>query len=91
MRFAKPLKVGKVERYQLSGPNLKEWLDGELLTGATVTLGAEAAIVGAPDFAAGVIGFYATGITAGRCEAHFNYQTATRSDCYSAEIVVLEC
>ena len=91
MVIQKPLRVGKTERY-FSGSSLAEWLAGETLTSATVEPDTEfATLFGSTDIVDGVIGFFLTGVAAGKCEIHINYATATRSDCVTVYVIVQEC
>lgn len=89
----KPLRVGKTDRFQLGGPNLIDWLNGEVLQSFTVEPDTDyAALVGAPaQDQVGVIGFALTGVAAGRCNIHINYATATRSDCATMTVIVNNC
>lgn len=91
MVIQKPLKVGKIERY-FSGSSLTEWLAGEALISATVEPDTDyATLSGSAEIANGVIGFFLTGVSAGKCEVHINYATATRSDCATVYVIVQDC
>ena len=89
----KRLKVGKVDRFQLGGTSLMNWLNGEALLSFTVLPDTEyATLVGTPaEDEPGVIGFLLTGVAAGRCNIHINYATATRSDCATMTVIVNNC
>jgi hypothetical protein len=92
MVFEKPLRIGKTERYEIAGANLTAWLDGEVLLSATVEPDTtKATLSGSVDFNDGLIGFYLVGVASGGCNVHINYSTATRSDCYTAIIIVSPC
>ena len=89
----KRLKVGKVDRFQLGGPNLISWLNGEALQSFTVDPDTDyATLSGLPaQDQVGVIGFSLSGVSAGRCNIHVNYATATRSDCTTMTVIVENC
>ena len=93
MTYDKPLRVGKVERYQFGGGNLLSWLDGETLQSFTVQPDTDFAIlVGVPaGDEPGKIGFFLEGVAVGRCQVHISYSTATRSDCATVTVVVSSC
>lgn len=86
MLYDKRLKVGKTERYTFG---LSEWLDGEAITSATVTACGAGINIGTTTSTDGVIGFLATGVTVGRYDIIFNYQTSTRSDSAKHQIEVI--
>jgi hypothetical protein len=81
----KPVKVNQTERYTFG---LANWLNGEALTGATLT-GDSLATLSPVDISGPVIGFFATGVTKGVSVVHVDYTTATRSDCATLRIVIL--
>lgn len=87
MQFEKPLRVGKVERYEF---DLVNWLGGEALQSATVAPDAKATLV-TSDIDGTVIGFFVEGAAKGACKVHLNYNTATRSDCFTVIVIVLDC
>ena len=87
MRIPKVLHVGKTERYEVG---ITSWLAGEPLLSATVVSDGTATI-GAVDVTGDVVGFFATGVTEGRCAIHLNYSTATRSECSTVTIIVDNC
>lgn len=81
----KPVRIGKTERYTL---NLNSWLNGEVLASATVTGDAKATL-SASDINGGVIGWFATGVEKGVSAVHVEYSTATRTDCQTIRIIVV--
>lgn len=92
MTYDKPLKVGKRERYELTGSNLTAWLAGEALLSATVTPNSTYATLFQPaDISGSTIGFMLDGVAAGRCKIHIEYATATRSDCVTKFVIVQNC
>ena len=88
MVFAKPLRVGKLERYEVDA---NYWLNGEVLVSATVEPDDKATLTGSVSLDGGVIGFYLTGAAKGGCKIHLNYATATRNDCFTVVVNVLLC
>ena len=81
----KTLKVGKTERYTLG---VREWLNGEPLTGAVLT-GDGKATLSPADIDGGDINWFATGVTKGACKIQVDYTTATRSDRQTVVVVVI--
>jgi len=81
----KPVRVTKTERYTF---NLSAWLNGETIVSAVLTGDAKAAL-SAPDINGGIIGWFATGVEKGVSVVHVDYTTATRSDCQTLRIVVV--
>jgi hypothetical protein len=86
MMYSKRVKVGKTERYTFG---LSKWLDGDTLTAATVTACGSGVTIGATTTDDGVVGFLATGVTAGRYTLIIEYSTATRSDSAIVEVQVV--
>jgi hypothetical protein len=82
----KQLRVSKTERYTF---NLSGWLNGETIATATVTGDAKATLSVA-DVSGGVIGWFATGVAKGVSLVHIEYTTATRSDCQTLRIIVID-
>lgn len=92
MAYEKPLKVGKRERYELTGSNLTTWLAGETLLSATVSPDtAKATLFQPADISGDTIGFLLDGVEAGLCRVHIDYTTATRSDCVTVAVIVKDC
>ena len=81
----KTLKIDKVERYTLG---LKDWLNGEALTGAVLT-GDGKATLSPVDIEGDDVNWFATGVTKGACRITVDYQTATRSDRQTVIVVVI--
>jgi hypothetical protein len=82
----KQLRISKTERYTF---NLYGWLNGETIATATVTGDAKATLSVA-DITGGIIGWFATGVTKGVSLVHIEYTTATRSDCQTLRIIVID-
>lgn len=85
--FKRKLKVSKTDAYVL---NVSSWLASEAITAFTVTPQSGLLSIGATSIDGGDLKFLATGITAGAEELHFEYTTATRSDCYVANLNVID-
>ena len=86
----KPLKVGKTDSYSLTVST--QWLGGETILSATATSDNAFITVGAVNIVDNVIYVYLTGVAAkNRVEVHFNYATATRTDCDYILVNVAEC
>ena len=86
--FDKEVKVGKIQRYTF---DVTKWLAGDALISASATVEGLKVTVSACDISAGVIGFFATGVSVGRETVHLSYATSTQSDCDSVGIIVEEC
>ena len=84
MAWDKPVKVGKVERYELS---ISGWLDGESVLNFSVS-----ACSGVDIKSSGIDGatiwFYAEGLAKGRHQIIISFETLTRSDAYSERLTV---
>ena len=87
--FEKPLPVGKTGNYTVTVDS--GWLGQETISGQTVTVEGGGASVGTVTSANGVIQAFLTGVEVGRHEVEFDWQTATRSDCITTYIDVVEC
>ena len=83
----KVLHVGKTDRY---GINKDVWLAGEAITLLNVT--ADALVtVDSFSFVGGDITALLTGVSSGVSKVHFEYTTATRSDCQTILVRVKVC
>jgi len=85
--YEKPLPVGKVGNYTYTIDS--GWLNGEPISGLTVTC--EGATVTLPTSSDNVLQAYFEGVTIGRHEVHWSWQTATRSDCDTGVLTIVEC
>lgn len=96
-RIEKPLKVGKTDTYSLKvsntgGDDDKGWLGDEALTSATITVDNTYITDGAVSIVGNVIYVFLTGVLANsNVEVHFDYATATRSDCDYIIVSVEDC
>lgn len=87
--YAKPLPVGKTGNYTLTIDG--GWLGQETITSQTITTDTDEITVGLDSSANNVIQVYLTGVSVGRHEVHFEWTTATRSDCTTCYVDVVEC
>ena len=85
--YQKPLPVGKIGNYTLTLDS--GWLDGETIVSVNVTC--PGATVTLPTSSGNVLQAFLEGVAAGRYEMHWEWATATRSDCYTTVIDVIEC
>ena len=84
MAWDKPVKVGKVERYELG---ISGWLDGEAVLSFSV-LSCSGVDIKLSGIDGSVIWFYAEGLTKGRHQIIVSFETLTRSDSYSERLTV---
>lgn len=71
----------KVSKTDAVGIDVSSWLDGGTIASLTVTDESGLTTVGATQINGGVLTVLITGVTEGAAELHFNYATASRSDC----------
>lgn len=87
MKFEKPLKATKTDRY---GLDVNNWLDGQALSSFTVTAESGSNItVGTVSNDNGIISVLLTGADEGKWKITFEYQTTTRSDCQTVNLYVI--
>lgn len=87
--YQKPLPVGKTGNYTLTVDS--GWLGEESLISQTVTIASGGATVGITTSSGNVIQTFLTGVEVGRHEVEFEWATATRSDCITVYLDVVEC
>ena len=85
--YEKPLPVGKVGNYTLTVD--KGWLGSESITSVNVTC--DGATVTLPTFSGNVLQAYFTAQIGGRISVHWEWSTATRSDCFTTYINGVTC
>lgn len=85
--FERKLKVDSTDGYEL---NIISWLEGETVTSFTVVDDSGLTTVNSSSESGGLISVSLTGLTVGAAQIHFEYSTATRSDCYKARLNVIE-
>lgn len=85
--YEKPLPVGKTGNYTLTLDS--GWLGNETITSVTATC--DDATVTLPTSNGNVLQAFFEGVNAGTSEVHWEWATATRSDCYTVVINIVEC
>jgi len=86
--FERRLKVNKTDSFTL---DVSTWAGDEVVTSLTITEpGGSLVSIGANTFTNNLLTVLLTGVSTGAAEIHFDYTTATRSDCYKAIVVVLD-
>ena len=85
--FARRLKISKTDAFEV---DVSAWLGSESLTSFTLTNPNNLVTIGATATSGGVMSCLLTGVTTGVAELHFEYTTATRSDCYVARLIVVD-
>lgn len=85
MAWDKPVKVGKVERYELG---ISGWLDGESIISHSVQACGAGVDIKSSGIDGSAIWFYAEGLTKGRHQIIISFETLTRSDSYSERLTV---
>ncbi len=86
----KSLHVGKTDSYSLTVNTT--WLNGEAILTANVTSDIADVTVGDVSIVGNVIYAYLTGVSAkAYTDVHFDYTTATRSDCDTIRVKLEAC
>lgn len=85
--YEKPLPVGKVGNYTLTLDS--GWLGAESITNVTVTC--DGATITLPASNENVLQAFFKGNTKGRFAVHWEWSTATRSDCYTTYLNIVDC
>lgn len=86
--FARRLKVSKTDSFTL---DVSAWLGDESILTLNVTEQATSLVtIGASVFDGGNLTVLLTGVATGAAEVHFDYTTATRSDCYKSTVIVID-
>lgn len=86
LRHDEPLQIGKTDRYGVKVG--ADWLDGEVLTGVTATVSAEATLASAQVDGDTLTALF-TGVSTGWATVDWEYQTATRTKCVKTQIRVV--
>ena len=86
--WQKPLKVGKVDRYSV---DLTNWLDGQAVTGATLTPTLGLVTAGTTTIDGNVVSWLLTGVGVGVELFDLEYTTSSRSDCEEIQLKVEAC
>jgi hypothetical protein len=85
--YEKPLPIGKVGNYTLALDS--GWLGAETITSVSVTCAG--ATITLPTSNGNVLQAFFEGDTVGRFEVEWEWATATRSDCYTTVLNIVEC
>ena len=86
--WQKALKVGSVDRYSL---DLTSWLEGQTITGGTITPSGALTTQSTTTIDGNVISWLITGVTPGVETYDIEYTTTTRSDCIEIQLRVEDC
>lgn len=84
--FPRRFIVGKTDSGSI---DVSDWLDGETLTGQTVTSDGLTSVVDST-INGSLVTVRLKGVTSGNSEIHFEYSTATRSRCTKMIAVVIQ-
>lgn len=87
--YEKPLPVGKTGNYTLTVDS--GWLGGDSITSVSASVPSGGATVTLPTSSGNVLQAFFEGVTVGRHEVEWEWATATRSDCYTVILDVVEC
>lgn len=85
--FERRLKVNKTDAFTI---DVTSWASDEDITSLSVTQVGSLVTIGASTFANGLLTVSLTGVSTGAAEIHYDYTTATRSDCYKAIVAVVD-
>ncbi len=85
----KILKVGKTDTYSLTISS--EWLNGETIDSAIITVDAAKVTYNSQAIVDNVIYVSLTGVESGSTTIHIDYTTATRTDCDGFRIKLGDC
>lgn len=86
--FERRLKVNKTDSFTL---DVSSWLGDESIASLVVSEPAGSLVtIGASSFSGSSLSVLLTGVSTGAAEIHFDYTTATRSDCYKAIVVIVD-
>lgn len=85
-KYERKLKVNKTGAYEFDVSN---WANGEPLTSFAVSSDALCTVITQTE-SNGLITFTVTGVSVGVSEIHIEFATATTSDCFVANITVIE-
>lgn len=85
--YARRLKLTKTDAFEL---DVSSWLASESIATLAVTNPDGRVTVTSSTHSNGVLSCLLTGVSLGVAEVHFEYTTATRSDCYVARVVVTD-
>ena len=87
IKYQRQVKVGNTEAYKF---NVSSWSSTEDISTFTATHDGGLLSVISSSFEGAQLSFLVTGIAIGTAEVHLSFTTATRSNCVSVEIDVIE-
>lgn len=85
--FERRLKVSKTDTFTI---DVSAWAGDEAITSLVVSQTGALVTIGASTFGNGLLTVSLTGASTGAAEIHYDYTTATRSDCYKAIVAVVD-
>ena len=85
--FPRKLRISKREAYQL---DVSEWLAGESVSSLTVDTDSSFLTVEATQIDGSLLKCICQGVSVGNAELHFQFTTATRSNCDKATVKVID-
>ena len=87
--FPRSLKVDNVDAFEI---DVSTWASTETITSVGVTDDTALTTIGATQIDGALLSVLCTGVTVGLAELHFQYTTATRSDCVTVTVkVIADC
>ena len=86
-KFPRRLKVSKTDSGTV---DVSSWLSGETITSLTVTNPDSLTTINSSSFDGGLLSVSFTGVSTGSAFIHFEYATATRSDCVVVLCIVID-
>ena len=84
--FFRELKVGKTDAFEI---DVSVWANSEEITSVGVTDDTGLVTVGATQIVGTLLSVLCTGVAPGLAGLHFQYTTATRSDCVKVKLAVI--
>ena len=87
--FERPLTVGKIDNFTLT--LRPQYLEGEVITSATVTTTSANLTINAVVNNGTVISASCTGVTEGDAVLSYDWVTASRSGCRKKTVIILNC
>ena len=88
LTWAEPLKVGRSDRYSV---DITSWLDGQSIASATITASIGYVTIGSVAIDGNIISATFAGVSLGVEVFDVAYETATRTGCIKAQLLVEAC
>lgn len=85
--FERRLKVNKTDTFTI---DVSGWAAGEVITSSVVTEPGGLTLINSDSIDGSKLTVSLTGVTTGGAQVHFDYATATRSDCYVGTVIVID-